>query len=227
MAQSKRTETLERFKNDEVRLLVCSDVAARGLDIQGLSHVFNFDVPHHAEDYVHRIGRTGRAGRDGRAYTIATPEDGKAVAAIESLIRKSIPRTQLDDVPALELSEEGGEHRRRGGRSRSGGGRGRGEGRNRREKQAPREPRREERPRAAAPRQPQPEPVQEAPRFAQSRPVRPEDGLEAEEAAAPIALAAHREGTRTHHDNGRDTRVVGFGDDLPAFLRRPVRVVGA
>ena len=77
MPQPKRTETLERFKNGEIRLLVASDVAARGLDIQGLSHVFNFDVPHHAEDYVHRIGRTGRAGRQGRAFTLAAPEDGK------------------------------------------------------------------------------------------------------------------------------------------------------
>src|SRR5215217_4290910 len=86
MPQPKRTETLERFKNSEIRLLVASDVAARGLDIQGLSHVFNFDVPHHAEDYVHRIGRTGRAGRRGRAFMLATPEDGKAVATIEKLI---------------------------------------------------------------------------------------------------------------------------------------------
>jgi len=123
MVQSKRTETLERFRNSEIRLLVCSDVAARGLDIQGLSHVFNFDVPHHAEDYVHRIGRTGRAGRDGRAYTLASPEDGKAVAAIESLIRKAIPRINLDEVPTQELSLEGGDHRRRGGRTRSGRGR--------------------------------------------------------------------------------------------------------
>ena len=86
MPQSKRTETLERFKNDEIRLLVCSDVAARGLDIQGLTHVFCFDVPYHAEDYVHRIGRTGRAGRDGRSFTLAAPEDGKSVAAIQKLI---------------------------------------------------------------------------------------------------------------------------------------------
>src|SRR5579871_5344928 len=202
MAQSKRTETLERFKNSEVRLLVCSDVAARGLDIQGLSHVFNFDVPHHAEDYVHRIGRTGRAGRDGRAYTIATPEDGKAVAAIEALIRKAIPRTQLEDVPAQELSLEGSDHRSRGGRSRSSGRSG-GRGRT----HAPRESRREERPRAPVPRQPEPEP----PRFAQSRPVRPEDGLEAEEAGAPIALAAHREGARPHRGGNNESRVVGFG----------------
>src|SRR5262249_45647423 len=88
MAQAKRTETLERFKSGEMRLLVASDVAARGLDIQGLSHVFNFDVPIHAEDYVHRIGRTGRAGLRGRAFTIAAPEDGRAVAAIVALIGK-------------------------------------------------------------------------------------------------------------------------------------------
>jgi superfamily II DNA/RNA helicase len=226
MSQPKRTETLERFKNEEVRLLVCSDVAARGLDIQGLSHVFNFDVPHHAEDYVHRIGRTGRAGRDGRAYTIATPEDGKAVAAIESLIRKSIPRTQLDDVPPVELSLEEGDHRRRGGRNRGGRGRSHGDGRGRRDAHAPREQRREDRPRASRPPDPrQPEP--EAPKFAQSRPVRPEDGLEAETAEAPIALAAHREGTRPIRNGNGDARVVGFGDDLPAFLRRPVRVAGA
>ena len=70
-----RFATLEKFKAGETRLLCCSDVAARGLDIGGLSHVFNFDVPHHPEDYVHRIGRTGRAGREGRAFTLATPED--------------------------------------------------------------------------------------------------------------------------------------------------------
>ncbi len=66
MAQTVRFATLEKFKANELRLLVCSDVAARGLDIGGLSHVFNFDVPHHAEDYVHRIGRTGRAGLEGQ-----------------------------------------------------------------------------------------------------------------------------------------------------------------
>ena len=226
MAQSKRTETLERFKNSEVRLLVCSDVAARGLDIQGLSHVFNFDVPHHAEDYVHRIGRTGRAGRDGRAYTIASPEDGKAVAAIEALIRKAIPRIGLDDVPPQELSLEEGDHRRRGGRGRSS--RGRSEGSGRRETHAKREPRRDDRPRAPAARHSEPEVprVASAP-LAQSRPVRPEDGLDAEDAAAPIALAAHREGARPRRDGDAESRVVGFGDDLPAFLRRPVRVAGA
>ncbi|MBT3766937.1 MAG: DEAD/DEAH box helicase, partial [Rhodospirillales bacterium] len=72
-------------------LLICSDVAARGLDIPDLSHVFNYDVPTHAEDYVHRIGRTGRAGKEGKAFTIATKEDGKYINEIETLIGLKIP----------------------------------------------------------------------------------------------------------------------------------------
>ena len=91
MAQTVRFATLEKFKANELRLLVCSDVAARGLDIGGLSHVFNFDVPHHAEDYVHRIGRTGRAGLAGHAFTIAAPTDRFAVEAIEALTGHPIP----------------------------------------------------------------------------------------------------------------------------------------
>ncbi len=103
MAQAARGETLEKFKKGEVRLMVCSDVAARGLDVSAVSHVFNFDVPIHAEDYIHRIGRTGRAGMTGRAFTIATPDDGKFVVAIEKLIGNPIPRIEVEGVPALEL----------------------------------------------------------------------------------------------------------------------------
>ncbi|BBK37234.1 hypothetical protein STAQ_23120 [Allostella sp. ATCC 35155] len=106
LAQSKRTETLEAFKRGEIRLLVASDVAARGLDVDNLSHVFNFDVPHHAEDYVHRIGRTGRAGRQGRAFTLASPEDGKNVQAIERLIGASIPHIDVEGITTQELSDE-------------------------------------------------------------------------------------------------------------------------
>src|SRR5205809_1670899 len=90
MDQSARTAALDQFRRGEVKLLVASDVAARGLDIPAVSHVFNFDVPHHPDDYVHRIGRTGRAGRSGAAFTIVAPHDGKAVAAIEKLIGQSI-----------------------------------------------------------------------------------------------------------------------------------------
>ena len=91
MPQPVRTETLDKFRSGAIRLLVCSDVAARGLDIPAMSHVFNFDVPTHAEDYIHRIGRTGRAGLVGRAFTVATPQDGKYVDAIERLTGKKIP----------------------------------------------------------------------------------------------------------------------------------------
>jgi superfamily II DNA/RNA helicase len=95
MSQPSRMEMLERFKNEEVHLLICSDVAARGLDIPDLSHVFNYDVPTHAEDYVHRIGRTGRAGKEGKAFTIATKEDDKYIREIESLIGLKIPGLDL------------------------------------------------------------------------------------------------------------------------------------
>jgi len=91
MDQRSRTNALESFRNGEISFLIASDVAARGLDIPDVSHVFNFDVPHHAEDYVHRIGRTGRAGRSGTAITIASSADGKSLAAIEKLIGQKIP----------------------------------------------------------------------------------------------------------------------------------------
>ena len=91
MTQSARNDALAKFKNGDVPLLVASDVAARGIDIAGLSHVFNFDVPNNPEDYVHRIGRTGRAGQSGRAFTlVANDDDSKAIAGIEKLIGKSI-----------------------------------------------------------------------------------------------------------------------------------------
>jgi superfamily II DNA/RNA helicase len=91
MDQPARMAALDRFRRDEAELLIASDVAARGLDIPEVSHVFNFDVPHHPDDYVHRIGRTGRAGRSGTAITIVAPIDGKAVSAIERLIGQAIP----------------------------------------------------------------------------------------------------------------------------------------
>jgi superfamily II DNA/RNA helicase len=98
MDQSARTAALEQFRKGEVTLLIASDVAARGLDIPDVSHVYNFDVPIHADDYVHRIGRTGRAGRSGAAISIvAGSNDAKAVAAIEKLIGQPIP--WMDKVP--------------------------------------------------------------------------------------------------------------------------------
>jgi superfamily II DNA/RNA helicase len=92
MDQSARTAALDQFRKGEIPLLVASDVAARGLDIPATSHVFNFDVPHHADDYVHRIGRTGRAGRAGTAISLVTSLDQKSMVAIEKLIGQPIPR---------------------------------------------------------------------------------------------------------------------------------------
>ncbi len=106
MAQSARTKTLEEFKAGEVALLVCSDVAARGIDVQGLSHVLNYDVPMSADDYVHRIGRTGRAGQKGRAWMLATKDELKYVQAIEKLIEKSIP---VETIDGFKGSRPGGE----------------------------------------------------------------------------------------------------------------------
>ena len=92
--QSKRTETLDNFRSGVLRFLVASDVAARGLDVPNVSHVFNYDVPSHAEDYVHRIGRTGRAGKSGSAMMICSPRDEKNFAAIEGLVKMEIPRME-------------------------------------------------------------------------------------------------------------------------------------
>ena len=103
MTQSARLEALQRFKDGEVPLMIASDVAARGLDIAGLSHVFNFDVPNHAEDYVHRIGRTGRAGKSGRAFTIAaSKDDHKYVGLIETLTGKPIPLVRIIDGKVID-----------------------------------------------------------------------------------------------------------------------------
>ena len=92
--QSQRTRTLDGFREGKLRFLVASDVAARGLDVPSVSHVFNFDVPSHAEDYVHRIGRTGRAGRDGTAIMICVPRDEKNLEDVERLVQREIPRLE-------------------------------------------------------------------------------------------------------------------------------------
>jgi superfamily II DNA/RNA helicase len=91
MEQPERVAELDRFKSEEINILVASDVAARGLDIKGVSHVFNFDVPWQPDDYIHRIGRTGRGGKTGIAITLATKEDAEAIASIEKLLGMPIP----------------------------------------------------------------------------------------------------------------------------------------
>ena len=124
--QSQRMKTLDAFRDGTLRILVASDVAARGLDVPSVSHVFNFDVPSHAEDYVHRIGRTGRAGREGKALTLCIPRDDKSLDAIEALIQKQIPRIEnpvkapakpdTQDAPKAKVSPDKGD---RGDKGRS------------------------------------------------------------------------------------------------------------
>jgi superfamily II DNA/RNA helicase len=196
MPQPKRTETLARFKNSEVRLLVCSDVAARGLDIAGLSHVFCFDVPYHAEDYVHRIGRTGRAGRPGRSLMLAAPEDGKAVAAIVKLIGKEIPPLMVDGLAAAEL-DESADYRRHGRPPAA-----------RRPAEHARAPRSETAVRADRPaRRPQPRP-----------------DLPANVTPFPRAASPARAPVEPVRAPGPPS--AAFGDHTPAFLAAPPRVAG-
>lgn len=120
MAQSERTDALNAFRDGRVRLLVCSDVAARGLDLPDVSHVFNFDVPVNPEDYIHRIGRTGRAGKTGRAFMLVTSRDFKALAVIEKMIGKQIEEmsrfsVEMDPEPEPKPKRRGG----RGGEARA------------------------------------------------------------------------------------------------------------
>ncbi|MBX3553029.1 MAG: DEAD/DEAH box helicase [Pseudolabrys sp.] len=138
MDQTARMSALDQFRKGDAQLLIASDVAARGLDIPDVSHVFNFDVPHHPDDYVHRIGRTGRAGRSGTAITIVAPIDSKSLDAIEKLTGQKIAwasePVRAGDDDAADTGGRGG-NRRRGGR----GGRGR-EGRDGSDRRPRREP---------------------------------------------------------------------------------------
>jgi len=139
MVQTARTKTLQEFRDGTVKFLVCSDVAARGLDISAVSHVFNYDVPMSPDDYVHRIGRTGRAGMSGRAWMLATAMDEKYLANIERLIKKPIP---VFNMPKEEGRSEGPREEREPRAERAPR-----EARPPREERGPREPRESREPR--------------------------------------------------------------------------------
>jgi superfamily II DNA/RNA helicase len=124
MEQPARMAALDKFRKGEATLLIASDVAARGLDIPDVSHVFNFDVPFHPDDYVHRIGRTGRAGKSGTAFTIATSADHKAIAAIEKLTGQPIAPAPDMDAPAFDEESPAPVARKESPRNRGGGKRG-------------------------------------------------------------------------------------------------------
>ncbi len=244
MSQPARTETLDQFRAGKAQLLVCSDVAARGLDIPAVSHVFNFDVPIHAEDYVHRIGRTGRAGRSGKAFTLATPADSKFLASIRHITKKDIPEITLEGIAAPAEGEAPAREERRGrGRSERGersDRRGRGRGRAREE--------------ATVAETPVAEPVP-ADVLATEVPAVEAPAEVANDAVVAEIVPARRRHERPASDEGRrsagrrerreEPRQGGrgeprdrrpsdephhptstFGDHTPAFLLRPTRAVG-
>jgi superfamily II DNA/RNA helicase len=222
LAQTVRFATLEKFKANELRLLVCSDVAARGIDIGGLSHVFNFDVPIHAEDYVHRIGRTGRAGMEGKAFTIASPEDRYAVEQIEKLIGHPIPPVLVEGLDPVDWAE---------GKGRKGRGRKAAAPKKAAEKKPREAKEKAEKPRSERMR---PERVvqPDLPVMAEERSSRREDTRRDEPRRDDARRDdARRDDTRRAEPRRDDFRreryrrdddlgpaVVGFGDDVPAFM---------
>ena len=228
--QRMRMAALDRFRADQVQLLVCSDVAARGLDIPDVSHVINYDAPHHAEDYVHRIGRTGRAGKTGVALTIVSRADQKAIDEIEKLIARKIEWQDGAEL-APENEDEAPKRERRGSARPRGEGRQRSDGRVRRGADS----RHHHAERPAHERVASDQEQSSAPRPAMSaepsprreRPAPEVAVADQERAAAPRAPrfadpSPRREPSRPRR--GDDEPVIGLGDHVPSFLLRPVKL---
>jgi superfamily II DNA/RNA helicase len=231
LEQSQRTRTLESFRDGKLRLLIASDVAARGLDIPAVSHVFNFDLPTHAEDYVHRIGRTGRAGRLGTAISIATPSDEKYLTAIESLLKNTLPRVDLPagfsatgTPPARKAEEAPQEERKVSSRQRS--------RRGRRDDEKPAVVA-EAAPVVAPQAAPQPEPAKPEvvmPEVLEQTRKETQPRQDSRPAAAPEAARRddnrrddsrrdnRRDGRRGNNDGNRGQQIVGMGDHVPRFM---------
>ena len=227
--QSHRMKTLADFRSGALKILVASDVAARGLDIPDVSHVFNYDVSHHADDYVHRIGRTGRAGKLGQAFMIVTPADDKSLDKVLKLIKKDPVELTLDDIDFTAIKDAP----RRDDDKRSGRGRERGGVRSRSRSTEPAET--VEATTAVA----APEVAAEAPPRTRSRRKtrtdvietvvsEPTDVVEVVETPRasppeqePQLLQSDRRGERkSTREEPQRQGSRGFGDDIPAFLRR-------
>jgi superfamily II DNA/RNA helicase len=235
--QSVRMKTLDAFRDGSLHLLVASDVAARGLDIPAVSHVFNFDVPSHPEDYVHRIGRTGRAGRAGKAFTIAVPSDDKYLKAIESLIKTEIPRVPAPEgfAPSTEDGRPERAREERGPRTRDRGDRG-GRGRDR---DRPVKPHDEAAPMQAldvAPREATEAEAEPPKRDDRRRDERREPRREPREERREEQRSDRREDRRDERrDERRDYRrdrdlgpaVIGMGDHVPDFILRSFALTAA
>jgi len=207
MDQRSRTTMLENFRKGKLRLLVASDVAARGLDIPDVSHVFNFDIPIHADDYVHRIGRTGRAGRSGKAFTLVTKSDKKYLQSIEKLIGEDVDWYD-GDLSTLGPEDE---HEEKPSRGKAGS------KRNDRDRKPKRE--REARP-------PKAEAQQVAPVAAEA--TQPVESPRSAPAPRPAERKDRRDNIRSGNEDRRSRyrdrdddmpAVVGFGDDIPDFMK--------
>ncbi|MCJ2127234.1 DEAD/DEAH box helicase [Methylobacterium sp. J-077] len=238
MDQRARTTALDAFRAGETALLVASDVAARGLDIPAVSHVFNFDIPHHPEDYVHRIGRTGRAGRSGAAYTLVAPGDDRSLSAIEALIGQPIPWLDGDLTTVADDSsaDTGTRHRGRSGEGRGGRRSGRSEGRSdgrSAEKRAPEGRSPEGRSSEAKVSEAKPEVRAEA--RSNSRGAGEAGGRQRSRGGSGSQRSESRPAPRSEpvrEDRERDERgrrvdadgdtPIGLGSHVPAFLLRPV-----
>jgi len=233
--QSMRTRTLDTFRRGELKLLVASDVAARGLDIPDVSHIFNYDVPHHADDYVHRIGRTGRAGKSGVTYMLVTPADTRSLDKILKLIGKTPLETTLDlDWSSVRIETRSKPDRPRGRGDPKSGSRGRPASETSVAAMEPLVPTVSQRiePAAAAPPEaraqtpPAPQPPAHATAEPRSRrrPERAPRSSKPPESPAPAPTRAppeHRRGVQPVAERDDDDhRVVGFGADLPGFLAR-------
>nr|WP_193370518.1 DEAD/DEAH box helicase [Pelagibius marinus] len=237
MAQPVRMETLQGFKDSNVQILVCSDVAARGLDIPAVSHVFNFDVPSNPEDYVHRIGRTGRAGRSGKAFTLALPEEGKYLDNVVRMLGMTIPAVTLEDADSwtAEDAESGGRGRDRGGRRRGGKStessrRGRGGRRSAKRKDETEEAVPEEIVSESAEAEEESVAVTEEQSDQQEVvPFERQREKEKKPAAARGSDTGAKRGRRTRKRNDDDDDEpqpgeTAFGDHVPAFMLRPAKV---
>jgi superfamily II DNA/RNA helicase len=219
MDQRARMAMLSSFRDGKLKLLVASDVAARGLDIPDVSHVFNFDVPIHAEDYVHRIGRTGRAGRSGKSFTIVTRSDRKHLDAIEKLTGQKIEWLDGDlaSLGSEDTTEEAPRRGRGGDRKRGeakGDGARKGRGRSSKsEEDAPVAADEE----VAVSTEAAPEPVAAEATVEAVRTPRPERGRQR-------ASTRRDEDRRSRRERDDEPAPVGFGDDVPAFMRIVVKV---
>ncbi len=215
LEQSQRMRTLDGFREGSIRFLIASDVAARGLDIPNVSHVFNFDVPSHSEDYVHRIGRTGRAGRSGTAMMICTPRDEKNFDGIEALVQMPIPRmdnplacgaakadtSNGEDAKTAEDAEKPRASRAKSTRARS---------KKTEDAAAPAE--------ATPPAAQQPAeeaaPVQQEAR----QPASADDKRDAGRSRQRSDNGNNNSRGRGKSGRGHDNKVVGMGDHLPSFI---------